>query len=111
MIPSTVNSRYEAYVTLYVPRLIHMRQSITPTKSGAVVELVWVGKCARDIVRPDGAIAVKASGKDFKNHVCFVMNITDAGKIRRIDEYYNRQWDEGIPEQSYAVMKGKSLKL
>jgi hypothetical protein len=39
------------------------------------------------------------------------MNITNAGKIRRIDEYYNRQWDEGIPEESYAVMKGKSLKL
>lgn len=54
---------------------------------------------------------MKASGKDFKCHVCMVMEIDQAGKICRIDEYYNKRWDDGVHESDYAVMKGASLKL
>jgi ketosteroid isomerase-like protein len=74
------------------------------------VEQVWTGKCANDIVRPDGQVAVKATGKDFVCHVCMVIELDDDGKITRIDEYYNRRWDDGIEESEYAVMKGASTK-
>lgn len=75
-----------------------------------MVEQIWIGRCANDIVRPDGQVAVKASGKDFKCHIGFVVDIDESGRIKRIDEYYNKRWDDGIPEQDYVVMKGDSLK-
>ena len=56
-------------------------------------------------------MAVKASGKDFECHVCMVLEIDDDGRIRRIDEYYNKQWDDGVAEQDYTVLKGASMKL
>lgn len=83
---------------------------ILPTITGAVVEQVWHGRCANDVVRPDGQVAVKASGKDFVCHVCMVVEIGEDGKINRIDEYYNRRWDDGVAEREYAVMKGPSAK-
>lgn len=61
-------------------------------------------------MRPDGQVAVKASGKDFRCHVCMVMEINTEGKIKRIDEYYNKQWDDGVREGEYNVLKGASLK-
>ena len=64
-----------------------------------------------DIVRPDGKIAVKGTGKNFKAHVCMVLKIDDGGLITRIDEYYNRAWDEGVQESEYNVVRGASLKL
>lgn len=85
-------------------------KAIIPTEKGCVLEQVWVGRCANDIVRPNGEIAVKASGKDFKCHVCMVMEIDEEGKISRIDEYYTKRWDDGIGEEEYVVMKGESLK-
>lgn len=54
---------------------------------------------------------MKASGKDFKCHVCMVLEIDETGKIGRIDEYYNKKWDDGVQESDYAVLKGASLKL
>ncbi len=39
-----------------------------------------------------------------------VMEIDAEGKIRRIDEYYNKRWDDGSREEEYAVMSGPSLK-
>ena len=81
-----------------------------PTEQGAVIEIVWIGRCANDIVRPDGAVAVKASGKDYTCHLCMYAQITEDGLIRRIDEYYNRQWDNGVAEGEYTVMRGGSLK-
>jgi hypothetical protein len=75
------------------------------------VELVWIGRSTNDIVRPDGEVAVKASGRDYKNHLCLVMKIDDDGKIKRIDEYYNKAWDQGVKEEEYTIMKGGSLKL
>lgn len=74
------------------------------------MELLWVGNCKNDIVRPDGKVAVKASGKDFRNHVCMILKIRE-GVITRIDEYYNKAWDEGVEEGEYVVMRGGSLKL
>jgi hypothetical protein len=70
---------------------------------------VWIGRCSNDIVRPDGQVAVKASGKDFKCHVCMIIEIDDNGQITRIDEYYNKKWDEGIREDRYAVLTGPSV--
>lgn len=110
-----------------------------------MLEQVWVGNQANDIVRPDGQIAVKASGKDFNCHVCMVIKVDDSGRIvsriplrevwfivtkktaffalpgrkeilltdvsqTRIDEYYNKRWDDGIPEDQYTVLKGSGLK-
>jgi hypothetical protein len=40
-----------------------------------------------------------------------VIEIDEAGKISRIDEYYNKRWDDGVLESDYAVVKGASLKL
>lgn len=71
---------------------------------------MWVGKQANDIVRPDGQVAVQASGKDFVCHVCMVLKIDEDALIREIDEYYNKRWDEGVGEGEYGVMKGASLK-
>lgn len=88
----------------------HLSQAIHPTPSGCVLEQVWVGRQANDIVRPDGQVAVKASGNDFVCHVCMVMQIDAAGKIERIDEYYNKRWDEGVGEDRYVVIKGASLR-
>ena len=39
-----------------------------------------------------------------------VMKIDEDGLIERIDEYYNRRWDEGIPEADYFRMRGSGLK-
>ena len=83
---------------------------MTPTAGGAILEQVWIGRCANDIVRPDGEVAVKASGKDYKCHVCMVMKISEDGLIEKIDEYYNRRWDDGISDALYTVMRGESLK-
>ena len=76
-----------------------------------MVELLWVGRCTNDIVRPNGEIAVKGTGKDFKNHVCMVIKINGDGLVTRIDEYYNKAWDEGVQEDEYTVIRGSSLKL
>jgi hypothetical protein len=37
-----------------------------------------------------------------------VIEIGEGGLIERIDEYYNRRWDEGVAEGEYAVLKGAS---
>ncbi len=74
------------------------------------MEQVWVGRQANDIVRPNGDIAVKASGKDFECHVCMIIAVDDGGRITRIDEYYNKKWDDGIREEKYFVLKGAGLK-
>lgn len=63
-----------------------------------------------DIVRPDGQVAVVASGKDFECHVCMVLSIDSSGLIVQIDEYYNKRWDEGVAEEKHAVMKTGSLR-
>lgn len=68
------------------------------------MEQIWYGKCANDLVRPNGDIAVKASGKDFVCHMCMVVAVDIDGKITRIDEYYNKKWDDGIRENNYIIM-------
>ena len=88
-----------------------MLQALILTHQGAIVELLWVGCCANDIVRPDGEVVVKGTGKYFKNHVCMIVKVDEDGLITRIDEYYNKAWDEGVQEKEYTVMKGSSLKL
>ena len=35
-----------------------------------------------------------------------IMQIDNSGSITRIDEYYNKNWDEGILEEEYVVLKG-----
>ncbi|KIW54463.1 hypothetical protein PV05_06819 [Exophiala xenobiotica] len=85
-------------------------EAIIPTASGAILELIWIGRCANDIVRPSGEVAVKASGKDYVCHVCLIAEIDEQGRITKMDEYYNRRWDDGIPQEKYAVLKGASLK-
>lgn len=56
-------------------------------------------------------MAVKGTGKEFEAHVCMVLRIDGAtGKIERIDEYYNKLWDEGKNEASYVKMTGASIK-
>jgi ketosteroid isomerase-like protein len=72
--------------------------------------MIWVGRQSNDIVRPDGVVAVKATGKDFECHVGMLMEVNEAGRITRINEYYNREWSDGIRQQQYTVMKGGSLK-
>ena len=56
-------------------------------------------------MRPDGEVAVKASGKEFVCHVCMLIEIGEDGLIERIDEYYSRRWDEGVEEGRYAVLR------
>ena len=75
-----------------------------------MLEQVWVGRCTNDIVRPDGQVVVKASGKDFKCHVAMLVEINESGVITRINEYYNRRWDDGVLEQEYSVIRGSSMK-
>lgn len=75
-----------------------------------MVEQLWIGRCANDIVRPDGTVAVKGTGKDFKCHTCFILKISQDGLITRIDEYYNKLWDDGIAEGGYTVVKGGSMR-
>lgn len=38
-----------------------------------------------------------------------VMVIDAQGKIKRIDEYYNKRWDDGIRERDYTVVIGPSV--
>jgi len=73
--------------------------------------MIWIGRCANDIVRPSGEVAVKASGKDYVCHVCMIAEIDEQGRITKMDEYYNRRWDDGIQQEKYAVLKGASLKI
>ncbi|KAK0272683.1 hypothetical protein LTR35_012649 [Friedmanniomyces endolithicus] len=80
-------------------------------QSGVVVaEIVWHGRAVNDIVRPDGEVAVKATGQAFECHVCMLIRVNDDKKICRLDEYYNRKWDDGIAEEKYLLMKGKSIR-
>lgn len=74
-----------------------------------MLEQVWVGRQANSIVRPDGQVAVEASGQDFECHVCMVLKIDGHGVIEEIDEYYTKRWDAGIREDGYTVMKGASI--
>ena len=76
-----------------------------------MIEQLWVGRCANDIVRPDGELAVKGTGRDFKAHVCMILKIDNDGLITRIDEYYNKAWDQGVQEGEYRIVRGASLKL
>ena len=62
-----------------------------------------------DFSRPNGETAVKVSGKKSKCHMCMVMEIDDEGKVGRIDEYYNKRWDDDTREEEYAVMRASSL--
>lgn len=54
-------------------------------------------------------VAVKANGKDFVNHVCFVMEIDPVHGITRIDEYYNKAWWDGVSEDNYQKVTGASM--
>jgi hypothetical protein len=74
------------------------------------VEQVWIGRCTNDIVRPSGEVVVKAHGKDFKCHVCMVVDINSEGKITSINEYYTKIWEDGIHKDDYTVMKGASMR-
>ena len=54
---------------------------------GASVENVWHGTMKHDIVRPNGEIAVKASGRSFDTHVNMVSEMSEEGLITRINEF------------------------
>ncbi|KIW11628.1 hypothetical protein PV08_10930 [Exophiala spinifera] len=84
-------------------------KAIIPTPFGAVLEQVWTGRCANDIVRPSGEVVVKATGKDYVCHVCMVMEIDQDGLVTKVDEYYNRRWDDGVAQKDYVVMRGASI--
>ena len=73
------------------------------------MEQVWRGVCKNDIVRPDGTVVMKASGREFTSHVSFFLKVSPEGQITRIDEYDYRHWDEGRPEKEYTRV-GQSLK-
>jgi hypothetical protein len=79
--------------------------------SGATLALIGTARCANDIVRPSGEVAVKASGKDYVCHVCLVAETNEQGRITKMDEYYNRRWDVGIPQETYTFLDGVSLKI
>jgi ketosteroid isomerase-like protein len=81
------------------------KQNIHHIAKGAVLEQVWTGCQSRDIVRKDGTVALQASGKHFECHVCMVIEIDNQGKIVRIDEYYNKRWDEGRSKDRYVCMQ------
>ncbi|GAM91155.1 hypothetical protein ANO11243_092020 [Dothideomycetidae sp. 11243] len=81
-------------------------KEIHVTARGAVFEQLWVGRMSNDIVGKDGVVRIKASGKEFECPVCMVMEIDDEGRITKIDEYYNKRWDEGVNPSGYTVMKG-----
>lgn len=74
------------------------------------MEQLWVGRCVNDIVRPNGSVIMKGSGRDFKCHVGFFIQVSEAGKITRIDEYDHRYWDEGKPEDEYIQVGAVSHK-
>ena len=61
-------------------------------------------------MRPSGEVAVKATGKDYVCHVGMILEIDKDGLVTKIDEYYNRQWDDGVAQKDYVVIKGASLK-
>lgn len=69
-----------------------------------MLEQVWHGRQTNDIVRADGTLALKASGRDFDCHVCMVIDIDDSLRITTIHEYYNKNWDQGISQDKYKVM-------
>lgn len=73
----------------------------------AVIEVVWKGKMANDLLRTmgSGEVAVKASGKEFETHLCCIMRFDERSRIKRIDEYYTRNWDEGTAEEQYRILK------
>lgn len=77
-------------------------QSISPTVDGAAVEQIWRGVCKNDIVRPDGTVVVKATGREFEQRVGFLVKVSEEGKIVRIDEYDHRYWEEGRGVEGYA---------
>lgn len=86
-----------------------IHKAIIPTATGAILEQVWIGRHSNDLIRPNGEVAVQATGKDFRCHVCMVLQIDESGKFTRIDEYYNKHWEDGVHEQEYLVMKGASM--
>jgi hypothetical protein len=85
-------------------------QALHPTQSGAVLEAIWHGRCVNDLVRPNGETVIKAHGKEFENHVCFVLEIDDEGLIRTINEYFNRIFEDGVGIEKYQKITGASMK-
>lgn len=39
-----------------------------------------------------------------------VIEVSDEGKITRIDEYYTKIWEDSIHQEEYTVIKGASMK-
>lgn len=39
-----------------------------------------------------------------------VLEIDENGLVLKIDEYYNKRWDDGVDERDYVVMKGASIR-
>ena len=68
------------------------------------MEQIWIGKQSHDLVRSNGEVAVKASGNEFMCHVCMIYRIDTDGLITRIDEYYTKNYDDGMGESEYKVL-------
>ncbi|KAL9117260.1 MAG: hypothetical protein Q9187_006206 [Circinaria calcarea] len=77
---------------------------IQPTPTGAVVQLIFKGVFARDILP-----AREATGKRFATHVCFVLGIDEEGKIKKVDEYLPMDFDDGTDVDGYKVRDGRAV--
>ena len=75
--------------------------AIQPTPTGAVVQLIFRGVFARDIL-PKRI----ATGKRFACHVCFVLGVDRERRIERVDEYLPMDFDDGMDVEGYRVRDG-----
>ncbi|MCJ1354341.1 MAG: hypothetical protein MMC33_004329 [Icmadophila ericetorum] len=75
--------------------------AINPTPTGAVVQLIFSGVFARDLLP-----VRKASGRRWNCHVCFVLGVDEEGRVERVDEYFPRDFDEGVGVDGYVVRHG-----
>ena len=71
-----------------------------------IAKLVWSGRFAKDLhALPGGPVAVKATGKTFVTPISTVFMFDVDGKITRIDEFYTKNWWDGVEEEAYRIVR------
>ncbi|KAF7191927.1 hypothetical protein HII31_06737 [Pseudocercospora fuligena] len=101
-IEATVGVR-EVWLQCHDPLQVDVESiELTTNPDTVVAKLIWKGRFAHDLhAVPNGPIAVKASGKRFVTPIFTTFGFDDAGKIKRIDEFYTKNWDDGVEEGEY----------
>ncbi|USW46957.1 hypothetical protein Slin15195_G002760 [Septoria linicola] len=68
-------------------------------------EFIWRGTFAHDLRSwHAGPVAVKATGQTFEIPIYTLFRFDEQAEVSRIDEYYTKNWYDGLPESKYRIL-------